>query len=97
MVYTVYILLCSDGSFYTGVTNDLKRRKQEHDDGINDGAYTADRRPVKLVYIEENRYVNNAIAREKQIKRWSRVKKIALIERQKLDLPGLAKKKFPKK
>ena len=68
MVYTVYILLCSDGSFYTGVTNDLKRRKQEHDDGINEGAYTANRRPVELVYIEENKYINNSIEREKQIK-----------------------------
>ncbi|MDQ3109188.1 MAG: GIY-YIG nuclease family protein [Bacteroidota bacterium] len=93
MVYSVYILLCSDGSFYTGVTNDLKRRKQEHDDGINEGSYTSYRRPVEIVYIEENKYINNAIAREKQIKRWSRAKKIALIEHKKLELPGLSRKK----
>jgi putative endonuclease len=98
MIYSVYILVCSDNSFYTGMTNDLARRKQEHDDGINEGSYTSNRRPVKLVWIEEHKYVNNAIEREKQIKGWSRAKKIALIEGQKLDLPGLSKKKkFNKK
>ena len=76
MVYYLYILLCSDESFYVGMTNDLERRKQEHDDGVNEGAYTADRRPVTLVYVEESKYVNNTIKREKQIKGWSRAKKM---------------------
>lgn len=93
VIYSVYILHCSDDSFYVGMTNDMKRRKQEHDDGVYEGSYTADRRPVKLVWVEETKYVNNAIEREKQIKGWSRAKKIALIEGQKLDLSGLAKKK----
>lgn len=98
VIYSVYILLCSDDSFYVGMTNDMKRRKQEHDDGIHEGSYTSDRRPVKLVWVEETKYVNNAIEREKQIKGWSRAKKIALIEGQKLDLPELArKKKFSRK
>jgi putative endonuclease len=80
MMYFVYILHCSDDSFYTGMTNNILRRKQEHDDGIDEGAYTADRRPLELVWMEEHKYVNNAIAREKQIKGWSRAKKFALIE-----------------
>jgi putative endonuclease len=93
MVYYLYILLCSDESFYVGMTNDLDRRKQEHDDGLNEGSYTADRRPVTIVYVEESKYVNNIIKREKQIKGWSRAKKIALIEGQRSKLPQLAKKK----
>jgi putative endonuclease len=79
------------------MTNDLERRIQEHHDGINEGSYTAGRRPVKLVWWQEYKYVNLAIAREKQIKGWSRVKKQALIEGRSNELPMLAKKKFPKK
>lgn len=98
IIYSVYILQCSDDSFYVGMTNDMERRKLEHDDGINEGAYTASRRPVKLVWVEEDKYVNNAIEREKQIKGWSRAKKLALIKGEKFELPELArKKKFLKK
>lgn len=93
VAYSVYILHCADDSFYTGMTNDMKRRLQEHVDGINEGSYTASRRPVKLVWTEETKYVNNAIEREKQIKGWSRAKKIALIEGRNFDLPELARKK----
>ncbi len=49
-VYYVYILSCADGSFYTGITNDLERRVGEHAFGINPNCYTFERRPLKLVY-----------------------------------------------
>ena len=51
MMY-VYILECSDRSFYTGVTNDIDRRVEEHQSGENKEAYSYSRRPVKLVYSE---------------------------------------------
>ncbi|MBU1132399.1 GIY-YIG nuclease family protein [Patescibacteria group bacterium] len=79
-IYTVYIVECSDRSLYTGITNNIERRLDEHNLGISEKSYTYSRRPVRLVYAEEHYYVNDAIAREKQIKGWSRRKKVALIE-----------------
>ena len=75
----VYILECSDHSFYTGVTNDIDRRFEEHQSGENKEAYTYSRRPVKLVYSEFFIDPTDAINFEKQIKGWTRKKKIALI------------------
>jgi putative endonuclease len=75
----VYIVICSDNSFYTGVTNDVERRLKEHNEGINPDCYTYSRRPVELVYYEYFSDYNQAIAFEKKIKGWSRAKKQALI------------------
>ena len=75
----VYILECSDHSFYTGVTNDIDRRFEEHQSGENKEAYTYSRRPVKLVNSEFFIDPTDAINFEKQIKGWTRKKKIALI------------------
>jgi len=66
--YYVYILHCGDNTFYTGVTNNLERRTTEHIDGYNENSYTHNRQPSKLVYFEEFKYINQAIAREKQLK-----------------------------
>ena len=77
--YTVYILQCSDGSYYTGVTNDVNRRVQEHNDGLNPGCYTFSRRPLKLVFQQDFHFIEQAIAFEKQLKGWNRKKKEALI------------------
>jgi putative endonuclease len=77
--YYVYILKCSDKSYYTGITNNIERRLDEHNEGINDNAYTHDRRPVELVFTMEFNDVNEAIAFEKQVKGWSRKKKEAII------------------
>ena len=74
----VYILLCSDNSYYTGVTNDIDRRLEEHDNS-NSISYTSIRRPLKLKYCQEFNDIKQAIALEKQIKGWSRKKKQALI------------------
>ena len=75
----VYILECSDGSYYTGVTNNLERRLYEHQSGSHSG-YTSVRLPAKLVFSQEFDDPMTAIRREKQIKGWSRVKKEALIK-----------------
>ncbi len=62
------------------VTNDLERRLCEHQEGYNKSCYTFTRRPVELKYSEHYHYINNAIAREKQLKGWSRKKKEALFK-----------------
>ena len=67
------------GTLYTGMTNDLKRRAYEHKHKLVEG-FTKKYRLFRLVYFEETPSVRAAIEREKQIKGWSRKKKIALIE-----------------
>ena len=79
-LYYVYILTTkSNTALYTGVTNDLKRRIFEHKSGINEG-FTKKYHVHKMVYFEVFDFVELAIAREKQIKGYSRDKKIKLIE-----------------
>ena len=74
----MYILECADGSYYTGSTNNLERRLQQHQNG--EGAnYTKKHLPVKLVYFEEFQRIDEAFYREKQVQGWSRKKKEALI------------------
>ncbi|OPB88932.1 GIY-YIG nuclease family protein [Elizabethkingia ursingii] len=90
----VYILLCSDNTHYTGVTEDVFRRFDEHQDGKYFGSYTYNRRPVVLVYYVIFSDIKEAILFEKKIKKWSKAKKEALINGQYEDLPNLAKKKF---
>ncbi len=78
-IYYVYILTNpSQHPFYTGMTNDLYRRMSEHLDPLNDD-YTARYHLTRLVYFEEFFDVREAIHREKEIKGWSREKKIALV------------------
>jgi putative endonuclease len=79
-VYFVYILLCSDQSYYTGLTDDLDLRYFHHQIGEYAKCYTFLRRPVELVYFETIALLVDAIRREEQIKKWSRAKKKALIE-----------------
>ncbi|MCE7067344.1 GIY-YIG nuclease family protein [Dyadobacter sp. CY326] len=89
-IYYVYILQCSDESYYTGVTNCLERRFEEHTSGVNLTCYTYSRRPVELVFSCKFRYINDAIAFEKQVKGWSRKKKDAIIHRKWNELKPLA-------
>lgn len=85
----VYILECADLSFYVGSTWDIARRLAQHNSG--EGArYTATRRPVRLVYLEQLDRIDEAYAREKQVQGWSRAKRIALIEGRWNDLPALS-------
>ena len=90
----VYILECSDRTYYTGVTSNLEKRVFEHKSGKHQDSYTFSRRPLKLVFFCEFTDINMAIEKEKQIKKWSRLKKEALIKGDYLALPNLAKKKF---
>jgi putative endonuclease len=78
--YYVYILTNAGRNvMYVGVTNNLENRVAEHRDGKG-GAFTRRYRVDTLVYAEEHRYVEEAIAREKEIKGWRRSKKDALVE-----------------
>ena len=85
----VYILKCSDETFYTGSTKDLELRINQHQNGIG-AKYTAKRLPVKLIYFEEFTSISEAFYREKQIQGWSRKKKLTLIEGKIEDLPKLS-------
>ncbi len=78
--YWVYILRCSDDSYYTGSTSDLDQRLIDHQYKKYDG-YTSRRLPVVLVFSEEFSDAKLAVSFEKQIKEWSRKKKEALIAR----------------
>ncbi|MCK4654356.1 MAG: GIY-YIG nuclease family protein [Candidatus Cloacimonetes bacterium] len=77
--YWVYILRCSDGSFYTGSTSDIEKRLSEHQNGLIK-CYTRSRRPVKLVFSDYFERAYDAISAERQIKGWRRAKKKALIK-----------------
>ena len=85
----MYILLCADGSYYTGSTIDLERRLEQHQNG--EGAnHTKKHLPVTLLYYEEYPRIDEAFYREKQVQGWSRKKKEALIEGNSNLLPELA-------
>ena len=89
--YYVYILLCSDNSLYTGVTNDIERRLLEHKSSPLKFSYTSKRLPVKLIWQLQCDNHNDAIRVEKQIKGWSRKKKWALINEKWEDLITFSK------
>lgn len=85
----MYILRCSDESYYTGSTTNLELRIVQHQNG--QGAnYTKKRLPVKLVYYEEYQRIDEAFYREKQVQGWSRKKKQALINGWEDELKKLA-------
>ena len=89
--YYVYILLCSDSTYYTGMTNDLERRLTQHKSGHKKESYTATRLPVKLVWSLPCENPKEAIKIEKQIKGWSQRKKKALIDENWEDLIEFSK------
>ena len=79
MANYTYILRCSDGTFYTGWTNDIEKRLRAHNAGRG-AKYTKTRTPVELAHLEEFDTKEEAMRREYEIKQLSRVKKIELIE-----------------
>ncbi len=95
--YYVYILRCADDSYYVGMTNNMRRRLQQHESGLNGGCYTFERRPVILMHSMSFRDVWDAIHAETVVKAWSRKKKEALIAGDEELLRELARKRFPKK
>jgi putative endonuclease len=82
----MYILKCSDGSYYVGSTNNLELRIEQHQIG-NGTKYTKKRLPIALVYSEEFEKIEDAYLREKQVQGWGRNKREALIKNQSSDLP----------
>ena len=90
----IYMLRCADGSYYVGSARaGLDRRVAEHNSAANGNSYTSKRRPVILVWAEHFLNITDAIAVERQIKGWSRVKKEALIRRDFGQIHQLAKRR----
>lgn len=87
----VYILKCNDDSYYVGVTNDPERRVNDHNEGLDPKAYTFRRRPVVLAFYRKIEGELQAIAFEKQVKKWRRAKKEALINGKENQLNYLAR------
>ena len=76
----VYILECNDSTLYTGITNNLEKRIEQHNHGQEAAKYTRVRRPVKYVYQESQGNRSEATKREMEIKKLSRIKKLQLIK-----------------
>ena len=96
-VIYLYILKCSDGTFYTGVTNNLDQRVIQHNSGLNPESYTYSRRPVVLVFNTFFNDFDQAFEWETKIKKWSKAKKQALIDNDGELLKALSKKDFSKR
>ena len=77
----VYIVRCSDGSLYTGVAKDLKKRIWQHNNSKLGAKATKGKRPVNLVYSEKCNTLSEALKRESEIKSWRREKKLKLINK----------------
>jgi len=81
-MYYLYLLRCSDNSLYCGQTKDLKRRVEEHNfNNVKSAKYTKSRRPVKLVYFEKYKTINEVLKREFEIKKLTKEKKEVLVRR----------------
>ena len=94
MSFWVYILRCADRSYYTGHTDNLEKRIVEHQTGEIEG-YTSTRLPVTLVFADEFLTREEALARERQVKGWSRKKKEAMIRGDWAEVSRLACGKRP--
>lgn len=86
----MYILECSDGTYYVGSTWHVLERVEQHNNGLG-SVYTKRRLPVRLVYSEEYPSIAEAFGREKQVQGWSRRKRRALIEDRAAELPGIVR------
>jgi putative endonuclease len=95
-VFTVYFLLLKNGKIYTGITNDLERRISEHFEELDPKSYTSRFKVEKLLGYLEFPSPNEAIDAEKKIKKWSRAKKMALLNQDWDTLKMLSKKYFAK-
>ncbi|ANF58417.1 GIY-YIG nuclease family protein [Halotalea alkalilenta] len=92
-MFWIYILKCRDGSYYIGHTDDIETRIAQHRRGEIPSCYTASRLPVELIHLEEIDQRRDALERERQLKRWSRAKKLALAEGKWASLRALARHK----
>ena len=78
-MYFVYLIECSDGSLYTGITTDIERRFNEHKKGVG-GHYTSSKQVVRVAYSEQHPDRSSASKREAEIKSWTRQEKLNLIQ-----------------
>ena len=78
-MYLIYILRCADNTLYTGITNDIEKRLQAHNEGTG-ARYTRGRGPVKVVYTEECGTKGSALKREAAIKKLTRAQKLQLMQ-----------------
>ena len=90
-MHYVYLLRCADNSLYVGETSNLQTREQDHNDGRG-GSYTAKRRPVCIVYAEKHNSKQEALKRERQLKRWSLQKKELLVRGDSANLSGVSQR-----
>lgn len=77
-MWYLYILRLSDDSLYTGITKDVERRVEQHEEG-NGSKYVRSRLPCKLVYVEQMENRSKALKREAEIKKWSKERKEELV------------------
>ena len=82
MSYNLYIVECSDGTYYTGIAVDVEKRMREHNDSARGARYTRARRPVTLVYQEKLPDRSSALKREYAVKKMTRAQKSALVRAQ---------------
>jgi tRNA/rRNA methyltransferase len=94
--FWAYILKCADGSYYTGHTDDLEQRFEQHQSGYFPTCYTFSKRPLQLVWADNFQTREEALIVERQIKGWSRKKKKSLIKGDFAAIQRLAKKDFGK-
>ena len=94
--FFVYILLCNDGSYYIGHTDDMQARLSAHAQRHFPKCYTARRLPVKVVFVQEFASRAEALEAERQMKKWPRAKKEALIDGDFERLKQLAKTTYYK-
>jgi predicted GIY-YIG superfamily endonuclease len=94
MPFWIYILRCSDGSYYTGHTDNLEKRMAEHQTG-EILCYASKRLPVELVFSQEFQSRAEALERERQVKGWNRAKKEALIRGDWVEISRLARSGHP--
>jgi putative endonuclease len=87
----VYIARCADGTLYVGHTDDLSARERVHNQG-HGARHTAARRPVRIVYSEQFTSIEEAVARERQLKGWTVTKKEALLAGETARLQGISKR-----
>ena len=90
--YFVYILECADGTYYTGYTNDLEKRVKEHNCSKRGAKYTRAKRPVRVVWSREYKYMHYAMKAEYKIKQLNRKQKELLVDGMRLDKVLIRKK-----
>lgn len=92
--FYVYMLLCGDGTYYVGQTDNIEKRMNEHISKTSPTSYTSKRMPIKLVFVQTCVSRDEAFTLEQKIKRWSHKKKQALIVSDWNTISQLAKKQF---